>query len=287
MADPSGLVSRILRWSVVDGPGNRMVLFLQGCSFACPGCHNPHTIGLCNHCGLCLPACGTGALSMRDGRIAFDPALCTQCDACLGACPINANPMAQRVTVAEVLALLRRDLAFLDGLTVSGGEATKQLKFVVALFAAVKAAADLRHLTCLIDSNGHLGPRGWAQLLPVTDGVMLDIKAMDPARHQSLTGQGNARVMASAWALAAAGKLAELRFLVVPGQTDRDDEIAAFTALARNLGVRLRLNAFRHHGVRGAALDWPEAERDQVEPIAGALEAEGLGPVATPPVWAA
>lgn len=29
--------------SIVDGPGLRMVLWLQGCTHACPGCHNPST----------------------------------------------------------------------------------------------------------------------------------------------------------------------------------------------------------------------------------------------------
>lgn len=27
--------------SIVDGPGFRYVVFVQGCRFACPGCHNP------------------------------------------------------------------------------------------------------------------------------------------------------------------------------------------------------------------------------------------------------
>jgi anaerobic ribonucleoside-triphosphate reductase activating protein len=36
-------VAGIERESVVDGPGLRFVLFVQGCSRRCPGCHNPDT----------------------------------------------------------------------------------------------------------------------------------------------------------------------------------------------------------------------------------------------------
>lgn len=36
-------VAGIVRESVVDGPGLRLVVFVQGCPHRCPGCHNSHT----------------------------------------------------------------------------------------------------------------------------------------------------------------------------------------------------------------------------------------------------
>ena len=36
-------VAGITRESVVDGPGLRLVVFVQGCPHHCPECHNPQT----------------------------------------------------------------------------------------------------------------------------------------------------------------------------------------------------------------------------------------------------
>lgn len=280
-------VSKVLPWSAVDGPGNRLVLFLQGCNYSCPGCHNPHTIGTCNDCGDCIPACPQDALSLVDGRIAFDKNACDQCDACLDACPISANPMLEDMSVGDTIQLIRENSAFLTGITVSGGEATLHLEFLIALFTAIKADETLSHLTCFVDSNGHLDAAGWARLLPVCDGVMLDIKAFAPRRHLALTGRGNAKSLASVQIVHAAGKLYELRYLLVPGQNDQEDEITALIALADSLGsdLRLKLNAWQPHGVRGAASDWPKMPRDRVEAIATRLHDAGLSGVVTPVVY--
>lgn len=56
-------VNKILPYSMVDGPGSRAVVFLQGCNISCAYCHNPETQRLCTGCGLCVAQCPVQALS--------------------------------------------------------------------------------------------------------------------------------------------------------------------------------------------------------------------------------
>ncbi|MGO0765999.1 YjjW family glycine radical enzyme activase, partial [Citrobacter freundii] len=71
--------------------------------------------------------------------------LCQQCDTCLHMCPQQATPMAQTMSVDEVLQHIRKAALFIEGITVSGGEATTQLPFIVGLFRAIKTDPQLQH----------------------------------------------------------------------------------------------------------------------------------------------
>ena len=174
---------------------------------------------------------------------------------------------AHEVTVDELVADVRRVAPFLSGVTVSGGEATLQAPFVAAFFQALHEDPATAALTRYVDSNGCADAATWDMLLPVTDGVMLDLKALDRETHLALTHHSNAPVLMSLHHLAAAGKLAEVRLLIVPGFNDGEDVLRdTGDYLAEHApGVPVRIIAFRPHGVRAAARDIPEPTTEERE----------------------
>ncbi|MEB5750889.1 YjjW family glycine radical enzyme activase [Leclercia adecarboxylata] len=277
MNNRCALVSKVIPFSCVDGPGSRLALFLQGCNLRCKTCHNPWTIGRCNDCAACVPHCPHEALNVQAGRVWWDEAHCQQCDTCLQMCPQQATPMAQRYSVEEMVAQIRKVAPFISGITVSGGEATTQLPFLVALFSRLKADPQLQHLTCLVDSNGLLSETGWQKLLPVFDGAMVDLKAWGNEHHRYLTGRENPLIKHSIRWLAAHGRLSELRLLVIPDRCDYLTHRRELIKFIRQLGdVPVRINAFHAHGVYGEARHWRSATAEDVEPLAQLLEREQI-----------
>ncbi len=270
----SAWVSRILTFSCVDGPGNRLVVFLQGCNFNCLNCHNPHTINHCDHCAECVEHCPSDALAVsKDGKVEWDESRCTQCDKCIEVCPSSSSPKITQMSVSDVLGIVEKHAPFLSGITMSGGEATLQLPFIRELFSQIKGDQRFKHLTCFVDSNGYLSTQGWETLAPNLDGVMIDLKAWQDETHQWLVGRDNHRVVKSIQWLAEHGKLHELRLLHIPKKSDLDIEIDALAKFIASLPVQvpIRINAFQHHGVVGQALTWQKCTKQQVEEFASQL----------------
>lgn len=269
-----GHLNRYLRFSAVDGPGNRFVVFLQGCNFDCINCHNPYTIADCNSCGLCVDPCERDALTItEEPRVVVDRSRCDECGTCVDVCPYSSTPLSRMITVDELVAEVRRTAPFLSGVTVSGGEPTLQARFVAAFFEAIKADPELSRLTTFVDTNGSAPLGVWDRLIPVTDGFMVDLKALDAATHVRLTARSNGPVLRSIPRLAAAGRLHEVRLLVVPGYTDHPETTARTGRwLAEHApGVPVRLIGFRRHGVRPAFAHLAEPARERLEALAGLL----------------
>jgi len=267
----TGLVTKILKFSLVDGPGNRTVIFLQGCNMVCLNCHNPHTINRCRHCGECVSLCPNKALALHGGEgegakgsgqeVIHLANRCRDCDLCVASCPHNSTPKARLMDVSEVLAIIKQTSPFIAGITVSGGECTTQAEFVRELFTQVKAETNLN---TFIDSNGNTDPKAWDRLMPVTDGVMLDCKAWDPDTHRLLTGSDIQAIKTSIIHLVSLDKLYEVRHLVIPGFTDDETHLRSMVAFlaATNPQIRLVLQRFRNHGVRGPLAGHPSPSQE-------------------------
>ena len=200
-------IRKIIHHSVVDGPGNRTVVFLQGCNLRCLYCHNPETQ------------------------------------------PLEAEGEVCMLTAEEVWEEIKVDLPLIRGITVSGGECTLYPDFLTELFGLCKKV----HLTCLLDSNGTLDFSLYSELMDLTAGVLLDVKAWEPEIHQNVTAGSNRLVKKNLVFLAKQGKLAELRHVVLPGIIDSE---AVLKGVAETLGAAtpetsLQLIRFRSHGVKG------------------------------------
>lgn len=275
---PTGLITDVIEFSAVDGPGNRFVIFTQGCNLNCIACHNPYTINPCIDCGDCVVSCPSGALSLdAAGSVLWDAASCTGGDTCIDVCKYDSTPKARTLAVADLIARIRPAAPFLSGVTVSGGEATQQAGFVRALFTALKADTELARLTCFVDTNGDTDAATWQLLSPVMDAAMVDLKCLDDAIHRRMTGSGNERILASIQLLAAAGRLHEVRLLLLPGVNDADDLLAETARWLAAVDPRMRIKVigFRHHGVRPTAIPLREPSAEQRARYADILRAGG------------
>ena len=92
------LINRIINFSNVDGPGNRMAIFVQYCPFHCLYCHNPETINLCRNCFSCVKTCPVNALSIVDNKVLWDDKKCINCDTCIKTCKFLSSPKVKNYT---------------------------------------------------------------------------------------------------------------------------------------------------------------------------------------------
>ena len=242
-------VNKIIPFSLVDGPGSRCSIFLQGCNIACAYCHNPETQNLCMECGLCVEQCPAGALYRQGKHVRWNKDVCVQCDTCIHVCPHKASPKIEWLTPGEVFDTVHSYQPFIRGITVSGGECMLHPEWMRELFELCQKAG----LGTLIDSNGCVPFERHDDLLAVTDGVMLDVKAWDEDVFARLTHGDVSEVKQNIAYLSKRDKIEELRIVVVPGWNDPEQTIAGIASMlgGRVMTTKLKLIRFRRFGVLG------------------------------------
>lgn len=257
------LINKIIKFSCIDGPGNRTAIFFQGCNFRCSFCHNPETINICNSCGSCVGSCLSGALELLDGKKVFwHEKKCKGCDECIKVCRNNSSPKVKDYSVEQLFGEIKKIEPFIEGITVSGGEATLNGNFLVELFKRVKSELGL---SCFVDTNGGVDLTEKRELVEITDRFMLDVKSIDSKEHRTITGVGNEIVIKNLEYLLKLGKLHEVRTVIAPRMNNRKN----VGEIGKIIGGRChyKLNIYRRYGVREEGVAFHGEESLGIEEI--------------------
>ena len=203
----TGHIHSFESFGTVDGPGIRFVVFLQGCPLRCQYCPNPGT--------------------WKAGGEEY-----------------TAEDVVQKA--------LRYKNYFGDkgGVTVTGGEPLLQIDFVIEFFKLLKS----KGIHTCVDTSGIMFNPSDAQsvekhekLAEVTDLFLLDIKHIDEEACKILTGKSNAHTLAFAEFLSERGKKMWIRQVLVPGITDRDEDLQKTRAFIDGLKTVEKVEVLPYH----------------------------------------
>lgn len=276
----TGFVFDIQRFAVHDGGGIRTLVFLKGCPLRCKWCQNPESMSVkpeimrvphhCINCIKCATICPEQAITIHENfKVEIDRDKCTYCGECVSKCYAGAMTIVGRyLTVDEVLDEVERDLSFYrnsnGGVTFSGGEPTLQSEFLIS---ALKEAHK-RSLHTAIESCSLCAQDTFAKVLEHTDLLLTDIKHMDSAKHEELTGSPNTQILKNIKMAAEKGQAIRIRIPLIPGCNDSEENIKATAQFVESLGSSVQgLDILPYH--RLGEPKWGQLDREY--PLLGVL----------------
>ena len=229
--DPSagqGIIFKIQRYSIHDGPGIRTTVFLKGCPLDCPWCHNP------------------------EGRDPAPETIQRQIARPDGGSLAVKETVGSIATVDQVMAEVEKDRIFYDessgGVTFSGGEPLSQAEFLHALVWACTE----KKIHVAVDTTGYGSGTLVASLMDKVDLWLFDLKLMDDAAHRRHTGVSNQKILKNLKFITQSGGRVRIRFPLVPGINDSEENIAALAGHVRSLGTVQGLDLLPYHGTAQA-----------------------------------
>ena len=204
---PVGRIHSHETFGLVDGPGVRYVVFMQGCRMRCQYCHNPDT------------------WKLSGGEEWTAEALFQKCWRYHTYWRNNGG-----ITVSGGEPLLQID--FLIEF------------FKLAKQKGVNTTLDTAGNPFTLEEP-FIGK--FEELMQYTDLVMLDLKQTDAAAHKKLTGWDNGNILEMARWLSDHGKDMWIRRVLVPGVTDGEEELKQLKQFIDSLKTVKRVEILPYH----------------------------------------
>ena len=208
-------VSQIQHFSVNDGEGIRSTVFLSGCPLRCGWCCNPET----------------WTAETKSGRLSG------------GA----EETFGRWLTVEEVMGELERHVLFYresgGGVTWSGGEPF----FFPENLRALAQACARRGISQAAETTLHFDWGECADIVGLLDFVFADLKHMDSAAHERLTGSGNGLILANLKRLGKEGVETVIRVPLIHGVNDDDENIGRTARFAADFLPSKKMELLPYH----------------------------------------
>jgi len=246
-----GLITNIQDFSVHDGCGIRVIVFLKGCTMRCQWCQNPESIEpypeiafrpkLCMNCNRCKEICPEGAIILNeDGKI--DRNKCTRCMKCVELCPPSALiKIGKWMSVEKVLNKIKSYSAFFaassnGGVTLSGGDPLYQWKFSSELIKAFYEHG----IHVAIETSGYAKYSIFKKIIDHIDLLLYDIKHMNSEKHKISTGVPNDIILNNLRKIRQEKKDLEcvIRIPLIPGFNDDEENVAKTAEFVNDLGIK-------------------------------------------------
>jgi len=130
------------------------------------------------------------------------------------------------------------------GVTFSGGEPLMQADALEELLVLSKE----KGYHTAIDTSGYAEPAAVKKVMETTDLWLFDLKLIDDLKHIEFTGVSNDLALNNLETLARAGKKITIRFPLIPGITDDNDNLKSIALLMKKLALT-RIDVLPYHSI--------------------------------------